>query len=107
MLSDSIKLSFAEANRVLKKGGVIITGFLDKEQSIAMAYKERGKRSKFFADAHFYNPDYVKKVLLQSGFKGIEFNQTLFGNLEEIQQLQPPLSGHGKGSFVVAMAIKK
>ena len=80
---------------------------MDKGQPIAKAYKERGKKSKFFADARFHKPEYVEKVLLESGFKNVEFNQTLFGNLEDIHHLQTPESGYGKGSFVVAMATKK
>lgn len=104
---DNIKASLSEANRVLKRGGAIIIGFLDKERPIAKTYKERGSRSNFFANARFYRPDYVNKLLEQAGFRNITFNQTLFGQLEEIRQLQIPISGHGKGSFVVAMAIKK
>lgn len=104
---NSIKESFAEAHRVLKRNGAIIIGFLDKERSIAMEYKERGRQSKFFADAHFKRPDYIEKLLKNTGFRKVEFNQTLFGNLEDINQLQIPIPGHGKGSFVVAMAQKK
>lgn len=104
---DDIRSSFAEAHRVLKRDGAIITAFLDKEQSIARAYKERGERSKFFAGAHFYKPEFIQKVLLESGFKNVDFIQTLFGNLEDIRQLQSPEAGYGKGSFVVAIATKK
>ena len=104
---DNVKIAFEEAHRVLKREGALITAFLDKEQPIATAYKERGKKSKFFADAHFHTPEYVQKVLLESGFKNVEFNQTLFGNLNDIRQAQTPESGYGKGSFVVAMATKK
>lgn len=104
---NSIKESFAEAHRVLKRNGAIIIGFLDKERSIAMEYKERGRQSKFFADARFKRPDYIEKLLKNTGFRKVEFNQTLFGNLEDIDQLQIPIPGHGKGSFVVAMAQKK
>ena len=104
---NDLRSSFAEAHRVLKREGAIIVAFLDKDQSIARAYKERGARSKFFADAHFYRPEYVQKLLLEYGFKNVEFNQTLFGNLEEIRELQFPETGYGKGSFVVVMASKK
>ena len=104
---DSAKASFEEAFRVLKRKGAVIIGFLDKEQPIAQAYKARGKRSKFFANAHFYSATRIEKILEECGFKDIVFNQTLFGNLEEINQVQTPIPGHGDGSFVVVRAIKK
>ena len=92
---------------MLKRKGAIIVGFLDKERPIAQAYIERGKRSKFFANAHFYNVERIEKILKEIGFTDIMFNQTLFGNLEEINQVQTPVPGHGDGSFVVVRAIKK
>ena len=103
----SVKDSMEEAHRVLKRGGAVIVGFLDKDRLIAQAYKERGARSRFFAQAQFYRPKRIKSILEQAGFKDISFNQTLFNELEEINQLQLPQPGYGQGSFVVAMAFKK
>ncbi len=103
----NVKESFKEAHRVLKRGGAILVGFLDKERSIAKAYKERGGRSKFYSNAQFYKAKHIEKILDSCGFKNVEFNQTLFGNLEEIQELQIPIPGYGQGSFVVAKALKK
>ncbi len=103
----NVKAALEEAQRVLKRGGAVIVGFLDKERPIAKAYKERGGRSKFFTEAHFLKAGRIKKLLEQSGFKNVVFNQTLFGNLDEIQQLQTPVEGYGEGSFVVALATKK
>lgn len=105
-LSD-LRMALSEAYRVLKKGGAIIVGFLDKDRPIAKEYKERGARSKFFDSAKFYRPEFVKSALEDSGFKTLNFNQTLFGNLEEIRNIQIPVAGYGKGSFVVVKGIKK
>ncbi len=104
---DSTRASLAEAFRVLKRNGAIVIGFLDKEQPVAQAYKARGEKSKFFAQARFYGPATIEKILKECGFSDIVFNQTLFGNLEDINQVQTPLPGHGKGSFVVVRAIKR
>ncbi len=103
----SVKASLKEAYRVLKKGGALILGFLDKNAPIAKEYKERGSHSKFFANAQFYTPEYVEKLLGQSGFRKVEFNQTLFGKLKEINQVQTTKDGFGEGSFVVATAWKR
>lgn len=103
----NVKESFREAYRVLKRGGAVLIGFLDKERTIAKAYKERGGKSKFYSNAQFYKAKQVEKLLEDCGFKNVKFNQTLFGELEEIQEIQPPIPGYGKGSFVVAKALKK
>ncbi len=105
-LSD-LKLAMAEANRVLKRGGSVIVGFLDKSGTIAKAYKDRGARSKFFSNARFYTPEYIKSIMEEYGFKNIDSNQTLFGDLEEIDELQTPIAGYGKGSFVVVKGTKR
>jgi hypothetical protein len=45
--------------------------------------------------------------LKEAGFKEFEYNQTLFGGLDEIKEVQLPKQGYGQGSFVVVKAIKK
>lgn len=99
--------AFKEANRVLKAGGSIIIGFLDKDQSIAKEYIENRSRSTFYTKASFYSVDRIEKMLEVAGIKNAEFNQTLFGNLDEIKKTQIPKEGYGEGSFVVVRAIKK
>lgn len=105
-LSD-IGMAFREAHRVLKRGGAVIIGFLDKSGDIAQAYKEKGARSKFFSNARFYRPEYIETIMKECGFKDIVFNQTLFGKMEEIDRLQSPMAGYGQGSFVVVKGVKR
>jgi len=45
--------------------------------------------------------------LKEAGFKDFEYNQTLFGELDEIKEVQLPKQSYGQGSFVVVKAIKK
>ena len=104
---NDIKAAFAQAHRVLKHGGAVIIGFLDKEQSIAKHYEEKRDRSNFFRHATFYTVDRIEKLLKEAGFKDFQYNQTLFGILEQIKEIQSPVQGFGKGSFVVVKAIKK
>lgn len=104
---NNMKYALAEAYRVLKQKGVILIGFLDKEQNIAKHYLEKRHRSTFYAKANFYTVDRIQKLLKDSGFKDLEFNQTLFGALDTIKKVQVPRPGFGEGSFVVVKAIKK
>ncbi|MCK5441722.1 MAG: class I SAM-dependent methyltransferase [Maribacter sp.] len=104
---DNIKHALAEAYRVLKHKGAILIGFLDKDKSVAKQYIEKRHRSTFFAKADFYSVDQIQKLLKENGFKDSEFNQTLFGNLNEIKEVQIPKPGFGEGSFVVVNGTKK
>jgi ubiquinone/menaquinone biosynthesis C-methylase UbiE len=104
---DSIKNALAEAHRVLKPKGTVLIGFLDKDQSIAKQYLEKRHRSTFFTNAKFYTVNRIKSLLKETRFKDLEFNQTLFGNLDDIKEMQMPKQGFGEGSFVVVKATKK
>jgi len=103
---DNVKEAIAEAHRVLKNEGSIIVGFLDKDQSIAKQYEDKRGRSTFFKHAIFYSVDRVENLLKEAGFRNFEYNQTLFGKLEKIKEVQTPKPGYGEGSFVVVKADK-
>ena len=103
---DNAKEAFAEAYRVLKNGGSIIVGFLDKDQSIAKQYENKRGRSTFFKHAIFYGVDRVENLLQEAGFRNFEYNQSLFGKLNQIKEVQAPKQGYGEGSFVVVKADK-
>ena len=104
---NNVKGAFKEAYRVLKPKGSIIIGFIDKDQKIGKTYEENRMRSTFFRYANFYSVVNVAKLLKEVGFKDLEYNQTLFGNLDEIKEVQLPKKGFGEGSFVVVKAVKK
>lgn len=102
-----IKEAMKEAHRVLKHKGSIIIGFIDKDQKIGKLYESRRNESTFFKNATFYTVDQIKRLLKEAGFKESDFIQTLFGDLNEIKEIQLPEKGYGKGSFVVVKAWKK
>jgi ubiquinone/menaquinone biosynthesis C-methylase UbiE len=99
--------AFKEANRVLKKGGSLVIGFIDKNSIIGKYYEQKRKGSTFYKQATFYDMDKVITELHIAGFKDLEFSQTLFSELDEITELEPALPGYGEGSFIVIKAIKK
>jgi len=104
---ENVKLAIQQAHRVLKHKGALIIGFLDKDKAIAQQYIENRHRSTFFRKATFYNAKYITKVIEDAGFKNLEFNQTLFGDLDNIKKVQLPKPDYGEGSFIVVKAIKK
>ncbi|HQU60272.1 MAG: class I SAM-dependent methyltransferase [Phaeodactylibacter sp.] len=104
---DKVPVAFTEAYRVLKPGAAVIVAFLDKSRPIAQSYEARRATSIFYRNATFYSVKRVQDMLEKAGFRNLEYNQTLFGTLEEIEELQAPKPGYGEGSFVVVKAFKK
>ncbi len=84
-----------------------MVAFLDKDQVIAQAYEAKKATSHFYKHATFYTVQRISNLLKSTGFKDLEYTQTLFGNLDDIVELQDPQEGYGKGSFVVIKALKK
>jgi ubiquinone/menaquinone biosynthesis C-methylase UbiE len=103
---DDVKKSFQEVERILKPGGSLIIGFVDKNTRLGKIYEQMKEQNKFYRYATFYSTDEVKKLLTESGFDNIKTVQTVFGGLDEIKQLQLFKEGYGEGGFVVINAVK-
>ena len=103
---DDIKTSFQEAYRVLKPGGYLIIGFIDKESPVGKLYQQHKGEGVFYRIATFYTVDEVVSHLKKAGFNNFNFTQTIFHNLAEIKDIESIKQGYGKGSFVVIKAIK-
>jgi ubiquinone/menaquinone biosynthesis C-methylase UbiE len=103
---DDIKAAFKEAFRVLKPGGNLIIGFIDKNSPVGKLYEQQQSKSVFYKEAVFYSIDEVNSYLKKSGFVELKFTQTIFHRLSEIKNLEPVKKGYGQGSFVVAKALK-
>ena len=91
---------------VLKNGGSLIIGFVDKSSTIGKSYEEKRSQSVFYKEARFYSPKTVATELRKAGFKDLDFSQTLFHALDDIKEFEPAEPGYGKGSFIVIRAIK-
>lgn len=85
----------------------MIIGFIDNNGEIAGTYKEKRKWSTFYKHARFWSVNEIRNLLEKTGFKDLEFNQTLFGNIDDITEVEFPKEGYGEGSFVVVKATKK
>ncbi len=103
---DDMKAAFIEAFRILKPGGHLIIGFIDKESPVGILYQQRKSESVFYKVATFYSVDEVISYLKKTGFIDLKFAQTIFHRLSEIENLEPIKMGYGEGSFVVVKALK-
>jgi len=93
-----------ETWRVLKPGGRLIVGFIDRNSALGRLYESRKESDQFYRQAHFYSAAQVGAYTLQVGFDRLEFCQTLFGLPGERPEIEPVRDGYGEGAFVVLNA---
>ncbi len=103
---DDIYKTFHEAYRVLKLNGNLVIGFVDKDSQMGMLYQKNKTKDVFYKDATFYNTEEVIKIIQTVGFKTVNIYQTVFDSIDKVDQVQEPMNGYGKGSFVVLKAKK-
>ena len=103
---DNLNLAFREAYRILKLGGYLIIGFVDKDSSLGKLYQQHKEKSLFYKIAIFYSTKEVVYNLSKVGFKEFDFRQTIFHGLNEIKNVELVKEGYGEGSFVVIRARK-
>ena len=100
---DDLPQSLREALRVLKSGGCLLTGFVDKESELGQQYQENRGKSRFYGEATFYASDEVIALLGAAGFGALEIVQTLIPGEPD----QTVREGYGAGAFVVIKALKE
>lgn len=99
--------SIREVHRILKEKGSFIIAFVDKESPLGKQYLKHKDESVFYKEATFYSTHDIYNLLWGYDFKILETIQTLFGELNDVQQMQHAINSHGKGSFVVIKAEKQ
>ena len=103
---DDIYKSFQEVHRVLKDDGHFIIGFVDKNSPVGKFYLDHKDENAFYEDAIFFGTEELYKTLKDTGFKINNTYQTVFGKIDETNEVQNVLVGYGHGSFVVIKAQK-
>ncbi len=98
--------SCKEAYRILKPGGSIIIGIVNKESKLGKEYEARKENSKFYKNATFFSVKDIIKLLTASGFSDLQFYQTLISHPNELTEAEPAIPGHEKGAFVVISGKK-
>ncbi len=93
-----------ECLRVIRPGGSIVVGFVDKESIIGKAYLAVRAKSLFYKDAEFYSAREVRSFLKEAGFIVKKVRQTLFGDLSGITEVQQHSKGSKEGGFVAVLA---
>lgn len=103
---EDVTRAFKEAYRVIKPGGCLLVGFIDKNSRLGQHYEACRAGSTFYKQASFFSVKEVEEKLREAGFRDFSFLQTLFKQLDEIKSVEVSVPGYGRGSYVLIKAIK-
>lgn len=96
-----------EARRVIKVGGKVIIGFIDKDSALGQLYESRKDANKFYKGAHFYSAQEIVTLVHQVGFGELQYYQTIIGLPNNSATAYQVHAGYGEGAFVAVSAIKQ
>ncbi len=101
-----VNAAFQETYRILRPGGVLVVGLIDRDSPLGTRYLAKRSDNPFYRQARFHSATELEKQLASTGFSRFEFCQTLFREPETMTEPDPFRPGHGEGGFVVVRCVK-
>ncbi|TKS58433.1 MAG: type 11 methyltransferase [Nitrospira sp.] len=102
---DDVPTLFRELRRVLKTGGQLIIGFINRNSELGRSYESRKAVGTFYREARFYAVEDVTEWVKEAGFNTLQFCQTLFDGPSEFSTKGLEVrDGYSDGAFVVLCA---
>jgi ubiquinone/menaquinone biosynthesis C-methylase UbiE len=103
---DDVSAMLSEAYRVLKPGGAVVIGFIDRTSGLGQHYLAHQTENVFYREATFFSALEVEHLLFETGFAEPSWVQTLSKPLKDIREIESIRAGYGQGAFVVVKAIR-
>lgn len=104
---DDVPTLLGELSRVLKPGGDLVIGFLNRNSNSGRIYESQKEASAFYREARFYSAEEVADWGRSAGFGSLRFSHTLFCHSGNCSPRDLEIrDGYGEGAFVVLDAIK-
>jgi SAM-dependent methyltransferase len=100
---DDLKSFLGEASRVLRRGGALVAGLIDRDSEWGRHFHESSEARRFF---HPPSPPELIDILTGLGLEPRGAWQALFGPPPDLQREEEPRTGFGRGGFVVLRADK-
>ncbi|WP_153111260.1 class I SAM-dependent methyltransferase [Propionivibrio limicola] len=104
---DSPERMLVEARRVLRPGGRLVIGFVDRDSALGLDYRAHQAENVFYREATFYSANEVARLLLEADFAVDAWGQTLGRPLAETREIEPLRRGYGQCAFVVVAASNR
>ncbi len=95
-----------EAGRVLKSGGRLIVGEINRDSLLGRLYEAKKEKSEFYKIAAFYSGNEIIGMFDKVEIRYLESYQTLLQPLAFPEIEEEPVKGYDKGGFVVIIGVK-
>ena len=96
-----------EAGRVLKSGGRLIVGEINKDSQLGRFYEAKREESTFYKIATFYSGNEIIGMFDEAGIRYLESHQTLLQPLAFPEMQEDPVTGFDKGGFIAIVGVKE
>jgi SAM-dependent methyltransferase len=103
---DNVAMALEEVNRILRTGGALIIGFIDRQSFLGKQYEKNKAQNPFYREATFYAADGVRVMIEEAGFGDLAFRQTVFSLRDDPSGEQPVKDGFGQGAFVAVRGYR-